>query len=265
MAKYSPLERQLEVERDIDNKVINRKDPTREFRKLDSADWKETRLISQAPETVIPVPATRPERLIWWMLDRLQVNFQFQYSFPDIVWTEAVENFRPDFVLPDYHIIIEVFGSYWHTLPGQIEKDRLKQAILLADGWKFLIWWDWEIERNVAALLQRDMPEVLGPRAIIGRPAPYPLDMEEQRRAMKASAASRQWRTGVGLIKYRDPWMKRRKQPREFERGFRDFYPRPREFQLNKREFRSQLEIKPGRRYSGRPEWASKEWQAIEQ
>jgi hypothetical protein len=61
--------------------------------------------------------------------------------------------------------------------------------------------------------------------------------------------------------------MKRRKEPREFERKWRNLYSRPRDFKLNPREFESLIpykEIKQPTRFIQKAAWSSKEWANIE-
>ena len=60
------------------------------------------------------------------------------------------ERFRPDFRLPDYNIIIEVAGVYWHTRPGSYERDAMKAFLLEATGWRTYVLTDFEILQNVS-------------------------------------------------------------------------------------------------------------------
>jgi very-short-patch-repair endonuclease len=263
----SPLEI-MNLHREIDKKQIERKDSVKEFRRLDAIANRERKVIDES-SVVIPVPATKPEAMVWAMLEKLNVPFQFQYDYPDSPYTEAVENYRPDFMLPDYKIMIEVYGSYWHMVPEQIQQDRYKQAIYMMDGWSVYIWWDWEIMSGVFKLFVRDLFELLASRPVRGGPAIYPLDAEAQRQAIKATTADSiiKQRQIAGLKVWKDPWMKRRKEPREFERQWKNFYKRPRDLRLNPREFESLIpfkDIKQGTRYTQKDKWNSKAWADIE-
>lgn len=51
-----------------------------------------------------------------------------------------------DFYLPDYKLVIECNGSYWHNLPSMVERDKLKEKFILSKGKKIL--WLWEDEIN---------------------------------------------------------------------------------------------------------------------
>jgi hypothetical protein len=61
--------------------------------------------------------------------------------------------------LPDYNIIIEVYGVYWHSRPGQWEYDAVKQFVYAASGFKVYILTDVQILNNVTEALN-DIPEL---------------------------------------------------------------------------------------------------------
>lgn len=123
------------------------------------------------------IPGTMPEKIIYDMLKRLKVNFQFQYYMPENMETMMKESNKiPDFILPDYNIIIEVYGTYWHT--KNIEEDQIKQMYYLQAGYtiiqrgipiypteknnggKVIIWWEDEIYYGLDHLFARDIPEL---------------------------------------------------------------------------------------------------------
>lgn len=54
-----------------------------------------------------------------------------------------------DFLLPHHKIWIEVQGSYWHSLPGQIEQDALRYAALEMAGWKPVFLWEFDIRERL--------------------------------------------------------------------------------------------------------------------
>lgn len=104
------------------------------------------------------VGGTLPEKIVYARLTLMRIPFMVQTLFnvniPDI---QINKDYRPDFILPDAKIIIEVQGSYWHSQPGAIESDSYKYALYTAMGYKVLIWWDYEIESNLDALFRRDL------------------------------------------------------------------------------------------------------------
>jgi hypothetical protein len=231
------------IEREILGKTVKRKSAIEEFRKIDKFHEEESLRVGQVPLVLCPVPATRPEAMVYNFLTKLQIPFVFQYQFPDIQKTEETENFRPDFYIPDYNVIIEVQGSYWHTLPDSHESDLNKTAKMLLEGKKVLWWWDWEIERNLTFLFTRDLPELYDTRIErpVGGPAPYLGDIEEDLKAQRARKAAMQKHNQAGIWQTRDPYYsKKRLEKKEISAiRYKGLYVRPREPKLNTREFKS--------------------------
>ncbi len=58
-----------------------------------------------------------------------------------------------DFIFPQFHIWMEVNGFYFHTLPGQPEADAFRYAAIEAQGWRVLVWWDYDILDHLATLM----------------------------------------------------------------------------------------------------------------
>lgn len=115
----------------------------------------------------LSVPATLPEKLIFAELARRRVNFYFSYFFGDLPFTQdKEEHYRPDFLLPDYRIIIEVAGVYWHTRPGMWEYDYARTALLEAAGYRVYIFTDTDVMMDVVEVIDR-IPELRTP-AITG-------------------------------------------------------------------------------------------------
>lgn len=61
-------------------------------------------------------------------------------------------NWEADFYLPHHKIWIEVQGSYFHSLKGQIEADALRFAAIEMAGWKPLFWWEFDIRTRLPEL-----------------------------------------------------------------------------------------------------------------
>lgn len=98
---------------------------------------------------VDPFPAvhgTLPEKMVYAELTRLGIPFLFlndlRFTLPDIGFDKY---YQADFVLPDLRLIIEVQGSYWHSMEKTIEADAFKFAIYEMVGYKVLAWWDYDI------------------------------------------------------------------------------------------------------------------------
>ena len=75
------------------------------------------------------IPGTGPEKEVYNYLVKLGIRFEFQYHMLDLPSTAFPEDiWIPDFILPDYNVMIEVYGYYWHSVPRRREGDQLKKA-----------------------------------------------------------------------------------------------------------------------------------------
>jgi len=54
-----------------------------------------------------------------------------------------------DFYLPEYRIIIQCDGDYWHNKPGAKEKDEKQDAVLTFNGFNVYRFWEHEINESV--------------------------------------------------------------------------------------------------------------------
>jgi hypothetical protein len=119
------------------------------------------------------LPATIPEKLLFAELVRRQITFYFSYYFGDMPFTKGeVEHYRPDFLLPDFRIIIEVAGVYWHTRPGMWEYDATRIGLFEAAGYKVYIFTDYEVMADpikcIDSIPECFAPAIRGGRVIIG-------------------------------------------------------------------------------------------------
>jgi hypothetical protein len=168
------------------------------------------------------IPGTGPEKMVYEYLKRLRIRFQFQYHESDIESTSYPEDvYVPDFILPDYNTRINVFGSYWHSLPRRREKDMMQMARNLYDGrmviehgiplepsvggatGKYVIWWEDEIYYDLDHLFTRDLPELFSADRIKGQPEAYLEDRDSvlnKMRAQKAGMISRKLKPKVHPI-----------------------------------------------------------------
>lgn len=119
------------------------------------------------------VPGTIPEKILYQLLIDLRVSFYYAPYFGDLPFTEdKEEHYRPDFLLPDYRIIIEVQGVYWHTRPGAFERDFQRAMWLYAAGYKLYTITDRALMRDPYAALAKISelanPAVRGGKVIVG-------------------------------------------------------------------------------------------------
>lgn len=59
-----------------------------------------------------------------------------------------VEKYTCDFYLPEYNLIIECDGEYWHHYPNYKEKDIIRDYFLMSKGFFGLRFWGKEIENK---------------------------------------------------------------------------------------------------------------------
>lgn len=103
------------------------------------------------------IPGTKPEKIVYDELVSRGIPFRFQ-DYVHIYIKHFINKwYRPDFILPYDKIIIEVQGGFWHAKPATIKKDAYKIALYKLEGWKVLVWWDYEIENGVDNLFARDL------------------------------------------------------------------------------------------------------------
>ena len=73
---------------------------------------------------------------------------------------------EPDFLLPQYKIWIEIQGAYFHTLPGAVERDSMRFAIIEAAGWRPIFWWEDDIRTRLYDIMDM-VPEFYRPNKSI--------------------------------------------------------------------------------------------------
>lgn len=156
-------------------------------------------------DATLEIPGTAPEKKVYNYLSKLKIPFSFQYHMADNPTTLYGEDaWIPDFMIKQYNIIIEVYGSYWHSMFRRRDADQLKKAYWLAMGYtivengipeypsggsaigKAVIWWEWEINMGLDHLLARDLPELLISKRSIGQPEAFLEDAEKDRLAKRA-------------------------------------------------------------------------------
>lgn len=100
------------------------------------------------------IHGTLPEKMVYAELSRRGIPFLFlndlRFQIPEI---EFDKSFQADFVIPSMRLIIEVQGSYWHSMEKTIESDSVKFAIYEIGGYRVLPWWDYDIFANLPGLI----------------------------------------------------------------------------------------------------------------
>lgn len=132
---------------------------------------------------------TVPEKMIFAELAKRQVTFFFGAFWGDSPFTEKIDRLRPDFILPEYRIIIEIYGSYWHTQADSQQRDASRTLQYIAAGYTVYNIWDWEIYAGAARALDR-IPELISPAIRTGRifVAERPFDPTASLRAQRRAS-----------------------------------------------------------------------------
>ena len=114
---------------------------------------------SKAPKN----KGTIPEMLLMGLLDTLNINYQYQRAVP---WKRGWKKWY-DFYLPDYNLLVEVDGIYWHgkDIPTSAlnkqqwntrKNDRLKNYLAKLRGFNLVRIWSNEIEHlNLLNIIQQ--------------------------------------------------------------------------------------------------------------
>lgn len=100
----------------------------------------------------LAIPGTSIEKMVLAELARRGVFFIFRAQKNDIGGF-VDPSWEADFLLPQHKIWIEVQGSYFHSLPGQLEKDSLRYAALKMAGWNPHFLWEFDIRTRLIDLL----------------------------------------------------------------------------------------------------------------
>lgn len=91
---------------------------------------------------------TRIEEAVRDALTAAGVEFVFQYP---------VGPYVADFFIPEKHLILEVDGHYWHSLPGAKERDARRDADLVTLGYRVVHIPERRIKRGAIAMLAEVM------------------------------------------------------------------------------------------------------------
>jgi len=91
------------------------------------------------------IPGTEPEKELFEWLVRRRIYFIFQGQVPELeagdLATLSVPGFEPDFVLPQYKIILDPFSPFHHSLPTAQLRDIQKVALYESLGYGYYHPW----------------------------------------------------------------------------------------------------------------------------
>lgn len=112
------------------------------------------------------IPGTEPEKRVFEMLVKMHVYFIFQGQAPEMekghpFFKLAPVGYKPDFVLPEYKLIIDPFSPFHHSLKDAAARDRDKIAVYSAAGYAYYHpWavapgrWSWDQQHNQTRVVQ---------------------------------------------------------------------------------------------------------------
>jgi hypothetical protein len=99
------------------------------------------------------------EKMVMAELVRRGIYFEHTPQTNNLPWAAWMieprkdpRQWEADFLIPQYKIWIEIQGSYFHTLPGQVETDALRFAYIESVGWKPIAWWEDDIRTRLPEL-----------------------------------------------------------------------------------------------------------------
>ena len=87
------------------------------------------------------------------MAEMARRGIYFQHSTTQNTIGHGVDPaWKADFLFPQYKIWMEIQGAYFHTLPGAVERDALRFAIVQAAGWRPIFWWEDDIRNRLVEI-----------------------------------------------------------------------------------------------------------------
>ena len=65
------------------------------------------------------------------ILDRISIHYERQYVIPGRKWIY-------DFYFPDRNVLVEIDGTYWHSLPRMVKRDAEKNGFGITNGFNII-------------------------------------------------------------------------------------------------------------------------------
>jgi len=135
----------LETQRRISANNIGRKRSKETIEKMSIAAIKR---LSEHPQQM-PFSNTKPERELKKILEKYNIKYIHQYPVLNIK-----HRLCADFYLPEYNLIIETDGIYWHNYPNGKEIDKIRNKEMIEVGYKVLRLWETEVKNEKNVLLK---------------------------------------------------------------------------------------------------------------
>lgn len=92
------------------------------------------------------IPGTEPEKRIFAELIQMGIYFIYQGQVPEfekgnLYWQMAPPGYKPDFVLPEYRLIIDPFSPFHHSLDAAVKRDIEKVVAYGVAGYAYYHPW----------------------------------------------------------------------------------------------------------------------------
>jgi hypothetical protein len=94
------------------------------------------------------IPGTEPEKRVFALLVAKGIYFIYQGQIPEFekgknspMYFLAPSNYKPDFVLPEYKLIIDPFSPFHHSQKEAVDRDIRKVASYAAAGYAYYHPW----------------------------------------------------------------------------------------------------------------------------
>lgn len=114
---------------------------------------KRERIIRMKMQGKFSLKPNGPETILINLIN--EHNLPFSYVGDGKLWFRGKNHsFNPDFLSNDPKQIIELFGDYWHKLPGQEDKDKERLETYNELGYKTMIIWEHEL-KNIPDTLNK--------------------------------------------------------------------------------------------------------------
>lgn len=144
---------------------------------------RETHFRLKRPAWIDPfpnIPGTEPEKRVFDALVRRRIYFIFQGDFPESEKKKSpllqAALFKPDFIIPEWKVILDPFGDFAHSQPDSIFRDNWKfiyYSGIGGVGYEFIHPWTTDIDRNGADWMIGLSKRLRGPKL-------FPLPPEER-------------------------------------------------------------------------------------
>lgn len=130
------------------------------------------------------IPGTEPEKRVFAALVQRGIYFVYQGQIPELerglYTTMAIAGYKPDFLLPQYRLIIDPFSPFHHSLEEAVQRDTLKYGTYLSLGYRF--YFPWALSDGVFILDQGGFRLIQGRFNLRGKFIPDPDQKDQQPR-----------------------------------------------------------------------------------